>query len=304
MEAHILTSQPDTRQQLALFAGGTGGIDSWLIGDHANTVIARLDQLPNEPISRSQFNQLLALSHRADVSEGFFKYYWLSEPTHPYDVTRVPQYHPTYKAVHQILSLEQLYWGLYRIYVDCLLFFGSIRDGFRALRALTPGQLQDFFERERYDADAMLHRGPALPLESIAQDDRYLIAEQACKSMDAPAGGTSELLMLLKGAWEAHLRRGGGQATAKELLQSAHILNGFKQQQGLLDFAADALLDSEVRTEEELIERYQEIEHSFLRARKAALRNTELYLSMANDLDVYVATSMHRGAFSEDGADV
>ena len=54
----------------------------------------------------------------------------------------------------------------------------------------------------------------------------------------------------------------------------------------------DALLESEVRSEEELIERYQEIEHSFMGARKAALRNTQLYLSMANDLDVYVATSM------------
>jgi hypothetical protein len=173
-----------------------------------------------------------------------------------------------------------------------LLFFGSIRDGFRALRALTLTQLQEFFEKERYDADAMLHRGPPLPLESIAQDDRYLIAEQACKSLDVPAGGTSELLMLLKGAWQDHLRRGGGQVTAKELLQSAFVLNGFKGQQGLLDFAADALLESEVRSEEELIERYNEIEHSFMRARKAALRNTELYLSMTNDLDVYVATSM------------
>jgi len=92
---------------------------------------------PEEPISRSQFNQLLALSHRADVSEGFFRFYWLSEPRYPYDVTRVPRHHPTYKAVDRILSIDQLYWGLYRIYVDCLLFFGSIRDGYRALRTLS-----------------------------------------------------------------------------------------------------------------------------------------------------------------------
>ena len=292
MGAYANTAGPDARSQLALFAGGTGGIDNWLTGDYADTVMGRLDLLPAEPISCSQLNQLLALSHQADVSEGFFRYYWLSEPRHPYDVTRVAQYHPTYKAVDQILSLDQLYWGLYRIYVDCLLFFGSIRDGYRALRILTLPELQDFFEKERYDTDAMLHRGPALPLEVIGQDDRYLIAEQACKSLDAPEGGASELLLVLKGAWADHLRRGGGTVTAKELLQGAYVLNGFQERQGQFLFAADALLESEVRSEEELIERYNEIAYLFMRARKAALRNTELYLSMANDLDVYVATSM------------
>jgi len=289
---HSDIARPDARGQLALFAGGTGGIDSWLTGDHADTVMARLDRLPGDPIIRSQLNQLLALSHRPEVSEGFFKYYWLSEPRHPYDVTRIPQYHDTYKTVDQILSIGQLYWGLYRIYVDCLLLYGSIRDGYRTLRPLTLTQLQELFEKERYDADSMLHRGPELPLESIAQDDRYLIAEQACKSMDAPEGGDSELLMLLRGAWQDHLRRGGGGVSAKELLKGAYVLSGYKGRQGLLDFAADALLEAEVHSEGELIERYNEIEHSFTRARDAALRNTELYLSMANDLDVYVATSM------------
>src|ERR1035438_6090296 len=101
MEASLDIPESDASSQLALFTGGTGGIDSWLTGDHAGTVMARLSQLPNEPISRSQFNQLLALSHRADVSEGFFRYYWLSEPRHTYDVTRIPRYHPTYKAVDQ-----------------------------------------------------------------------------------------------------------------------------------------------------------------------------------------------------------
>lgn len=80
--------------------------------------------------------------------------------------------------------------------------------------------------------------------------------------------------------------------TAKQLLEGAYVLDGYKERQGQFLFTADALLESEVHSEDELIERYNEIAHSFMRARKAALRNTELYLSMANDLDVYVATSM------------
>lgn len=192
----------------------------------------------------------------------------------------------------QILSVDQLRWGLYGIYTDSLLYFGSIRDGYRALRGLSYVELQDFFERQRYDSDALLHRGPALPLMPISQDDRYLIAEQACKSFDAPEGGEGELLMVLKGAWAEHLEKCGGKVTAKQLLQSAFVLNGFRERQGQFLFAADTLLESEIRSEAELLERYREIAYAFAKARSAALRNTELYLSMANDLDVYVATSM------------
>lgn len=290
MGAHIAAT--DARNRLTLFTGGTGGIDSWLTSDHAGTVISRLDQLSAEPLSCGQLNQLLALSHQPEISQGFFKYYWLSEPKHPYDVTHVPQYDLSYKTVDQILSIDQLYWGLHRIYTDSLLYFGSIRDGYRALRLLSYSDLQAYFGNQRYDSKALLHRGPALPLVPIAQDDRYLIAEQACKSLDASQGGPSELLLILKGAWADHLRRSGGKVTAKELLQGAYVLNGFQERQKQLLFAADELLESEIHSEEELIERYDQIAHSFTQARTAALRNTELYLSMANDLDVYVATSM------------
>jgi hypothetical protein len=280
------------RTKLALFRGGTGGIDSWLTGDDQDTVFRRLANLPHEPLSCGQLHQLLALSHHAELSPGYFKYYWLSEPKHPYDLTRLPNYHTSYNHVDQILSLDQLHWGLYRIYVDALLYYGSIRDVYADLRSRSYEYLQDYFGSFRHDADAMLHRGPALPLEPIAKDNRYLIAEQACKSMDTPAGGTSDLLMVLKGAWADHLRRRGGKITAKDLLQSAFVLEGFGDRQKQFLFTADSLLESEVNSEAELIDRYNELVDKFGEARKAALANTKLYLSMANDLDVYVATSM------------
>lgn len=282
----------DSRTLLQLFTGDSGGIDSWLTSDFSPLVYERLDRIRNEPLSCSQINQLLALSHQAEVSEGFFRYYWLSVPRHAYDVSKLPCYHSTFKEVDQILTLDQLYWGLYRIYVDSLLFFGSIRNGFRALRDLEPPELAEYFESRRYPSDAMLHRGSALALEPISRDDRYLIAEQACKSFDAPGSGSSELLMVLKGAWIEHVGNGGGRVKAKQLLESAYVLDGFRQKQRQFIFAADEILESEVESEEQLIEKYNEVAHTFSRARKAALRNTELYLSMANDLDVYVATSM------------
>lgn len=63
------------------------------------------------------------------------------------------------------------------------------------------------------------------------------------------------------------------------------------RQQELL-FSADDVLDEPVASEEELQARYEPLAERFLRARQMALGNTELYLSMVNDLDVYVATSM------------
>lgn len=181
--------------------------------------------------------------------------------------------------------------GLYRLYHDSLLYYGTIRNGYRIIRSAKYEELEAFFNNQRFPGDSMAHRGATLPLETINQDDRYLIAEQACKSFDPPEGDQG-LLLVLKGAWQEHVERGGGKVTAKALLKGAYVLSGFAERQGQFLFAADELLESEVTTELELIERYESVHSTFARARSAALRNTELYLSMANDLDVYVATSM------------
>jgi hypothetical protein len=76
--------------RLALFTGGTGGIDSWLTSDNAEIIYKRLAQMPNEPLSHSLLNQLLLLSHQPPVSRGFFDYYWCSTPVHPYRVSWTP----------------------------------------------------------------------------------------------------------------------------------------------------------------------------------------------------------------------
>jgi hypothetical protein len=281
----------DIRAQLKPFMGGSGGIDSWLSGDFADAVLPRIASLSASPLSCSQMNQLLALSHQAELSEGAFRYYWLSAPRHSYDVTALPHYHPSYVKVDRILSLDQLSWGLYRLYYDSLLYYGSVRNGYRLIRTQRYEDLASFFDSQRFPGDRMVHRGPTLPLQAIRQDDRYLIAEQACKSFEPPEGD-QDMLLVLKGAWQEHLQQGGGRVSAKALLEGAYVMSGFGERQGQFLFAADELLKSEIASEGDLIERYESIRYTFTSARKAALRNTELYLSMANDLDVYVATSM------------
>jgi len=71
------------RDQLKLFSGGTGGIDSLLTTDPSEAVCARLGRLHEQPLSCSQFNQLLALSHQPEMSDGFFRYYWLTSRNIP-----------------------------------------------------------------------------------------------------------------------------------------------------------------------------------------------------------------------------
>lgn len=97
-------------------------IDNWLGQNAPTEIFDCLYDLDERPLSLPQFNQLLALSHEAPVTPGFFRYYWLSAPLHPHNVTKIPRYNPAWVTLTQIASLDQLYWSLYRFYVDALLF--------------------------------------------------------------------------------------------------------------------------------------------------------------------------------------
>jgi hypothetical protein len=278
-----------------LFAG-TGGIDSWLVEGTPQEVFDRLGHLPDEPLSKSQLSQLLILSHEAGPSEGFFRYYWLSTPAHTYNVTNHgatgDPFDQAWIKGTEILSLAHLRWGLHRFYVDALLYFGNVRSAYRALRDMSEQGLVEFFAHRRIDTEGLRRRGPALDLRPIAKDDRYLVAEYACKSFGSDAGG-SELEQAVLQAYRARLEAGGSQiVSVDELLRGKFIEDKFPGRQQQFTFSADDILQEQVGSEEELKSRLAPISQRFHRARGAALENTRLYLSMVEGLDVYVATSM------------
>src|SRR5205823_5246585 len=68
-------------------------------------------------------------------------------------------------------------------------------------------------------------------------------------------------------------------------------------------FSAEELLDNEVVDEDDLTSKYGELAETFQTARDAGLENTRLYLSMLDELDVYVATSMRSRKDFEEMAD-
>jgi hypothetical protein len=120
-----MKSKAEILEEFKLFSMPTGGIGSWLTETTHADVFERLGKIDEEPLSAVQFNQLLVMGHEAPVGDGFYRYYWLEAPKdHPYDVRDVPGFSEAFlESKEMIASLAQLKWGLYRLYVDALLYF-------------------------------------------------------------------------------------------------------------------------------------------------------------------------------------
>ena len=138
-------SRDQILNKFRIFQGGTGGLDSWLGVETPRIVFEGLANLEKAPLTRARLNQLLTLSHEAPVSQALFRYYWLTAPTsHPYKVSKLPCFDEQFTRRQNIESIDQLYWGLYRFYVDALLFFGNIRTAYQWLRQYTIDGLTDY----------------------------------------------------------------------------------------------------------------------------------------------------------------
>lgn len=286
-------SKENILKEFELFSLGTGGIGNWITKNTDSVIFERLSDIEKIPLKKVQLNQLLVLGHEAPISDDFFKYYWLQIPKqHPYLVEKIPGYTDDFLKKQAIVSIDHLKWGLYRLFVDSLLYFGNVRSGYRQLRSLNEKELNEFFNSKRFETEVIRERGPALPLSEIPKDDRYLISEMACKSYGDDPKSPSDLKNILIEAFREHKRKGGGRITIKELLEGDTVTKKHETRQGEFLFSADDVLDEIVGSEEELEEKYERISKQFFSARTAAIANTKKYLSMVSDLDVYVATSM------------
>ena len=298
-----MDAKDDILRDFALFSTTSSGIGSWLTNETNDEVFQRLSEVDTHPLPRVQLNQLLALGHEAPLSRAFYRYYWLQTPDdHPYDPRRLPGFVPEFLSGQEIGSLEHLKWGMYRLYVDSLLWFGNIRTGYRWLRSKNETELQDFFLEKRFDTELIRGRGPSLGLAEIAKDNRYLISEMACKSYGDSPMSSSELKEALFESFRSHSATGGGPVTIRSLLEG-QIPEKFSDRQGQFIFSADDVLEEMVETEDDIEKKYEAVADKFFDAREAALRNTNLYLSMVGDLDVYVATSMRTRQDFRDMAD-
>src|SRR5207249_370728 len=165
-----------------------------------------------------------------------------------------------------------LRWGLYRLYVDGLLYFGNVAAAYSSLRSKTFEELIAFFTQKRFDTAAIAQRGPALPLEDIAKDNRYLISEMVCKTFgDLPEDKEQARAMLLTGLRQHK----GATITFRQLLEG--LSQTSTREQLLLSF--DDVLNASLSSEDDVNRRFDEQFEKFFNARRMATRNTDLYLS-------------------------
>jgi len=292
----------DLKKEFEVFALGTGGIGNWLTKDADEEIYKRILEIPENPLRKVQLNQLLVMGHEAPVSDGFFDYYWCTnDGEYLYDISSSEEEFKFDIHDPTISSIAQFKWGLSRVFIDSLLAWGSVRTGYRELRNMTFEQLSDFFISRRFDTKAIKKRGPFLPLEKIAKDDRYLISEMACKSYESNPDKELSIQDLLITAYQNHSTK--KKVTINELLTGEFIEKNHQKRQIELTFSVDEILDHEINSAEELKNKIDTVYKKFTKARSSALLNTKRYLSMVSDLDVYVATSMrNRKDFREMGS--
>ncbi|HET6255356.1 MAG TPA: hypothetical protein VFE32_14845 [Puia sp.] len=284
----------------------TKGFEGWLNVSGPPEVFERLSRIEREPLTKVQLNQLLLLSLEAGISDDFFEYYWLQAPIHSYDVKKVDDYRLEYVGQSSIISLAHLRWGLKRIYIDGLLYFGSIKHGFKELKTKSHSHLINFFKSKSVPTEIIKKRGRPLEFIEIAKDERYLISEMACKTYGETPKTASDLKSFLIGGYQAARSAGITQVKIKDLFDKDFAKNHRQKHQaslGLLQFSVDEIVEEIINSEKDIEDRYQIVAEKFLNSRGAALKNTELYLSLVNDLDVYVATSMRTRKDFRDMAD-
>lgn len=283
------------------FPGSFNEQSQFIQSQDGQRILERLLNLSTFPIHVTHFNQLLHLSHEAGVTDGFFKYYFYSEPTsHSYPVDKVLEVSPSIDE-KGVSSLKQMEWGLRRFYIDALLFWGDIRSAYRHLRTKSYSELEEFFSSKRYDSEGMRTRGHVLPFVKIPVDDRYLISEVACKAYSPQKAGDPILIeqMLL----DAYKNNGGGRVKIASLFEdNTPIAKKDPHGQIMLQFTAEEFMEDIVENEDAIRQRVKPIAERFNKARQSAIKNTRLYLSIVNELDVYVATSMRKRADFRDMA--
>ncbi|MBZ5704499.1 MAG: hypothetical protein LAN63_04040 [Acidobacteriia bacterium] len=253
-----------------------------------------LEALKAGSLSWARLNQLMHRCSQAGMSEGCFRYYFLEVPlTHPYPVEKVLSasgYKPP-QGVTEITSLEHARWGFLRFMYDAMLYWGNFRQGYRDMRLRSFQEISTFFSEKRVNEERIATRGRVAGPNAIPQDHRYLISEMACKTYEAKGSlqDADHVRLALEGF--RVLQAEGAQVTPELLRTRTKTLAEGKNQQQLFELMFEDA-PTVLQSEDEVVALYSGQWNAFQKARVDALENTRVYLSLCNDLDVYVATSM------------
>lgn len=258
----------------------------------SDRLFALLGEIEKNPLSKVQLDQLLSLDGLKNMSDDFFEYYWLTAPKDHFYKIRKP-YVPVSGAT--ITSIEQLKWGFERIFIDCLFLFGNIQVGYDYLAQRSTKELKDIFDKNKFDTQKIIKRGKALHFEDIDKNDRYLISEMACKTLATPQN-REKFVELIVEAYKNAVSKGTKRIKFQDLLEGKYTDEKHKKEENYqqMSIFQDSVSETNdvVKSEKEAEAKAKNLADRFLVAHDKATKNTSLYLSLCNDLDVYVATSM------------
>ncbi len=267
--------------------GEKSGIEIFVSKLTKDTVIDVLLNIEIEPINFVQFNQLLALMKIPIISEACFLHYWFSEnELNLYCVDSLQNVNIK-EEKKEIKTIDHFKWGLKHLFIDCLLVFGNIEKGYKIIRVMNSEQFSNLIYNHTFDLNKIKKRGKPLEFENIPTEHRYLISEMVCKNYIVPSGDKLKEFMIE--SYNEALKKGIKQPRVKDIIQGKFIKSENEVQ---LSLNATNIMEEVVIDKDDIEEKCNEIALAFSEARDKASRNTELYLSMVNDLDVYVATSM------------
>lgn len=285
------------------------GLERFLSENGKPLVFERIEELrKGNPINYTQLNQLFVISELNGISHAFFKYYWTTASEHhPYKVDKVEGFKKSFLKTSEIRTLEQFRWGLYRIYIDSLLYVGNITLGFYQLSHMNDKGLNAFFHSKRFDTEHFKQRGEMLKPKDIELDNRYLISEMACKNYEAEFDSEANLVKYLTEQYRIAKSKGAKRISVDNLLKKNYTEKEQKSnpQQSipsLFDIATTEIRDKIIEDEKDIAKIVEPIAKRFVEARRTALDNTHYYLSLITDLDIYVATSMRTKQHFDDMA--
>lgn len=304
------------------------GIERFLSKNGNKIVFEHLKNDKNLGINKVKFNQLLLLSGIENITFGCFQYYWLSlqKDSHPYDLTKLifeivndKKNKETYNIFEEdniqryfkdsaienntVNEIQHLRWGLLRIFTDALLYFGNIHCGFVALGKMKKEDLISFFEDKKFDTAKIKKRGKCFEFEEIDKEERYLISEAVCKNLDGDDASKTELKVKLINRFEEAKNKNRLPAKIGLLLDENKTIStknssDIKTEDCKFtledEISIEGIINKEISKIDDINKVIDPLYERFQEARKKALVNTKLYLSIINDLDVYVATSMRK----------
>lgn len=270
--------------------GNGKGINGFISKNSSHYLINTLCDIDKSPLTKVQFDQLLSLQNLKTLSDDFFRFYWLEIPkVHFYQIDAIE----IRSDIDAITSIEQLKWGFNRLFIDALYVYGNIQKGYETLCGLNRQAIYNTFSPFLFDTTQIKRRGNTLHFENIDKEDRYLISEMACKTF-TNLKSRKELVDILLKSYRKAISMGVKRPRVRDLLDEKYIENGEREQISIFEteFSLNEILGERNKSEDDLNTKAGALADRWLDAHQKALINTDLYLSLVSDLDVYVATSM------------